>query len=77
MGAHLRGPVSFYEDIGWEGWREEMRGVALSQGIAAYPPLFSDEVFSLANASRRAVPFHEVSYLQQGRSGSAGSVPEG
>lgn len=54
------GPASFYEDLRWEGWRDEVKGVAPSQGIAVYPPLFSAEAYPLVNASRQAVPFNDV-----------------
>lgn len=54
------GPASFYEDMRWEGWRDEVKGVAPSQGISVYPPLFSAEAYPLVNTSRRAVPFDDV-----------------
>ncbi|KAK3192239.1 hypothetical protein K4F52_001869 [Lecanicillium sp. MT-2017a] len=54
------GLVRFYEDMRWEGWRDEVKVVAPSQGIALYPPLFSAEAYPLVNTSRRAVPFDEI-----------------
>jgi hypothetical protein len=40
----LTGPLDrFYEDLRWPGWRDEAGKLAPGQGIAAYPPPWSEE----------------------------------
>jgi hypothetical protein len=40
----LTGPLDrFYEDVRWPRWREEAEKLAPGQGIAAYPPPWSEE----------------------------------
>ncbi|MFD7911077.1 DUF2625 family protein [Streptomyces sp. NPDC059752] len=52
---------TFYEGLRWPGWREEATALALSQGIAVYPFLWSEEAQAdLAATSRRPVPMREV-----------------
>uniref|UniRef100_A0A060TDV9 ARAD1D51084p n=1 Tax=Blastobotrys adeninivorans TaxID=409370 RepID=A0A060TDV9_BLAAD len=61
------GLASFYKDLRWEGWQDEVKGVALSQGITVFPFLFTAEAYPVANASRRVVPFHEVLAFSKGK----------
>jgi hypothetical protein len=47
---------SFYRDLRWPGWEQEVGAVGLDQGLSFYPPLFSREAKDRAALSRQGVP---------------------
>lgn len=51
---------SFYEPFRWPGWEAEVGATPLDQLLAVYPPLFTREGHDVAAASRRAVPWREL-----------------
>ncbi|MEU9043619.1 MULTISPECIES: DUF2625 family protein [unclassified Kitasatospora] len=54
-------PEAFYDALRRPGWRAEAEELALSQGIAVFPFLWSEEAQTDPSAtSRRAVPMREV-----------------
>jgi hypothetical protein len=55
----LSGRVAqFYESLRWSGWEEESRSLTLTQGIAVYPFLWTEQ--AQAAAARRPVPMAEL-----------------
>ena len=70
------GLVSFYQDLRWPGWQDEVTALGEDQGISVYPFLFTAESRPLSQASRRPVPFTEL--LSACRAGTAGArLPPG
>ncbi|MEV6524488.1 DUF2625 family protein [Longispora sp. NPDC051575] len=60
------GTTGFYADLRWPGWEDETRTLALDQGLAVFPFLWSQEARQdLAGTSRRAVPVAELFGSQQ------------
>jgi hypothetical protein len=60
MWALTDGPTSFYADLRWRNWPDDVEPVSPSEGIAVYPPLFTAEAQSIDDTSRRVVPFDEL-----------------
>ncbi|WP_319463761.1 DUF2625 family protein [Micromonospora sp. RTP1Z1] len=57
--------TSFYDNLRWPGWEEEIMALALDQGISAWPPPFTKEGKDLSAVSRKAIPLSEaVSFYQ-------------
>ena len=52
--------TTFYENLRWPGWQEEVAGVATGEGLALYPPPFSTEGQDLAAVTRQPVPLDEL-----------------
>ncbi|RFC71081.1 DUF2625 domain-containing protein [Streptomyces sp. AcE210] len=51
----------FYANLRWPGWKEEVRALNSSQGLAMFPPLWSAEgCQDISATSRRAVPMREL-----------------
>jgi hypothetical protein len=58
------GTTKFYEALRWPGWEQECQGLAITQGIAVYPFLWSNEARAdLSATSRRPVPIAELTTL--------------
>lgn len=55
------GAAEFYDGLRWPGWETEVAAVRLDQGIGLDPPPFSVQGQDVAAASRRPVPFAELS----------------
>jgi hypothetical protein len=55
--------AEFYADLRWDGWEQEVAAVALDQGLSIWPPLCSTESRPIGAASRRPVPWTELSDL--------------
>lgn len=51
---------NYYRELRWQGWRDEIAGVAADQALHLYPPPFSREGKDVSAVSRRAVPVHQV-----------------
>ncbi|MEV6957555.1 DUF2625 family protein [Streptomyces sp. NPDC051183] len=55
------GLQEFYEDLRWDGWRNEVSVLNGRQGLSLYPPLWSAEARrDLLATSRRTVPMAEL-----------------
>jgi hypothetical protein len=54
------GLASFYQDLRWPGWQEEVAALGTDQGISVYPFLFTAQSQPISRASRRPVPFAEL-----------------
>jgi uncharacterized protein DUF2625 len=54
-----------YADLRWPGWQDELADVCGDLGFALYPPPFTVEGRSTANARRTLVPMRELWALQQ------------
>jgi hypothetical protein len=52
---------AFFTDLRWDGWRLEVAGVALDQGLAVYPFLCTAESRPIGATTRRRVPWVELS----------------
>jgi hypothetical protein len=55
------GPETFYRDLRWDGWQQEVTQVRLDAGLAVYPPLCTAESRPIEATTRRAVPWEELS----------------
>jgi hypothetical protein len=55
------GAAEFYEGLRWPGWEQEVAAVPLDRGLSLDPPPFTREGQDVAAASRRPVPFAELS----------------
>jgi hypothetical protein len=52
---------SFYEQLRWPGWQDELARLGPGQGLSFFPPLWSKEGrASLAQTSRKPVPLAEL-----------------
>jgi hypothetical protein len=56
---------SFYENLRWPGWENEMKHVGGDQALSLYPPPWTTEGKDVSQVSRRAIPAREVWALQQ------------
>jgi hypothetical protein len=57
----------FYEGVRWTGWRDDMPGLALDQGMSTFPPLCTREAQDDIDAtSRKPVPISELFSLYGG-----------
>jgi hypothetical protein len=60
------GLQEFYEDLRWDGWRDEVCVLDGRQGLSFFPPLWSAKARQdLLAASRRAVPMAELLSLSR------------
>jgi hypothetical protein len=57
--------ASFYGNLRWRGWEDEVERVGGDQTLSLYPPPWTIEGNDLAKVSRRAVPAREVWAVQQ------------
>lgn len=68
----------FYEGTRWPTWREDARALTFEQGIAVFPPLWSEQARAdLAATSRRAVPMREVLGVAADFAAQTGSADPG
>ena len=51
---------TYYRGLRWQGWRDEVAGLAADQALYLYPPPFSREGKDVSTVNRGAVPVHEV-----------------
>ncbi|MFG1989540.1 DUF2625 family protein [Actinoplanes sp. NPDC048988] len=59
--AMLTGALhGFSAGLRWPGWEAEVAGVALDQGISAWPPPWTREGKDLAAVSRKPIPLAEL-----------------
>lgn len=49
-----------FADLRWPGWEDEVSALAPGQGIALYPPPFSEEGSDIGTVHRRPVPMEEL-----------------
>ena len=55
------GLPEYYKTVFWPGWQAEVGALRLREGIATYPPLWSEEGASdIAGTSRQVVPMTEL-----------------
>ena len=57
IGGHL---ADTFAPLRWSGWRKEVGRLLPDQGVAAYPPPFSQEGKDIGAATRRPVPVQEL-----------------
>jgi hypothetical protein len=55
------GLATFYADLRWDGWAEEVSRIGLGEGLAVMPPLCTSQSRPLGATSRRPVPWGELS----------------
>ena len=60
---------SFYADLRWPGWADEIDLLAPDQGLSVWPPLCTAESRPISVTSRRAVPWTELASLLDELSG--------
>ncbi|MFI6094482.1 DUF2625 family protein [Lentzea sp. NPDC051213] len=61
------GAETFYAELFWPSWQEEVAELGLRDGISMYPPLWSKEGReNIAGTSRKAVPMRELHSLHLG-----------
>lgn len=61
LGAALGGGLEVvFESLSWPGWQEDVASLALSQGIALYPPPSTVEGSDVSKASRSVVSIQEL-----------------
>lgn len=61
LGAALGGALDVvFEGLRWPGWQDEVASLALSQGIALYPPPSTVEGSDVSKASRSVVSIQEL-----------------
>ncbi|MEV6602012.1 DUF2625 family protein [Actinoplanes sp. NPDC051346] len=66
LDAMLAGAVpQFYAGLRWPGWEIEVAGVALDEGISAWPPPWTKEGKDLSVVSRRPIRLTELVSVQQ------------
>ena len=53
----------FYADLRWPGWQDEVSRVGENQGMSVFPPVCAAESRPIESATRRAVPWAELSAL--------------
>lgn len=63
------GLADFYADLRWPGWESEALSLALDEGIAVHPFLWTAEGRAIARASRSVVPFAELLDLHDDMAG--------
>ncbi|MEU7792849.1 DUF2625 family protein [Micromonospora tulbaghiae] len=64
--AMLTGALTgFYEGLRWPGWEAEVAGVALDQGISAWPPPWTREGKDLSAVSRKPILLAELVSVHQ------------
>jgi hypothetical protein len=51
---------SYYSNLRWKGWEQEVSTLTGSQGLACYPFLFTREGKNVARDKRRVVPIKEL-----------------
>ncbi len=71
------GLTEFYADLRWAGWERESAALGLDQGIAIYPPPFTEQARELGATSRRAVPFDELLAVYDDWSRQLADLPSG
>lgn len=60
------GLQEFYQDLRWDGWRDEVSVLNGRQGLSFFPPLWSAEARQdLSATSRRVVPMAELLSLSR------------
>ena len=59
------GTKEFYRELRWPGWEDEVAALSIDEGISVYPFLFTEEGRNIATATRKAVPFRELLYLNE------------
>jgi hypothetical protein len=52
--------ASYYKNLRWKGWEQEIEVLTGNQGIACYPFLFTKEGKDVAKNKRKAVPIAEL-----------------
>jgi hypothetical protein len=52
--------ASYYKNLRWKGWEQEVEALTGNQGIACYPFLFTKEGKNVAKNKRKAVPIAEL-----------------
>ena len=58
--------ASFYRDLRWDGWQDEVAQVGLDAALSVYPPLCAAESRPIDETARRSVPWAELSaYLDE------------
>ncbi|WP_204912466.1 DUF2625 family protein [Microlunatus spumicola] len=61
VNALLAGGFStFYTDLRWSGWEEEVAALPTGTGLWVYPPLSSEEGRDISRSSRKPVPMTEL-----------------
>jgi Protein of unknown function DUF2625 len=61
LAAALAGGLNdFYAELRWPGWEQEVDGLGAGEGVAVYPPPFTEQGRDIAAASRRPVPLAEL-----------------
>jgi len=57
---------TFYENVRWPGWENEIAALTGDQSVSVVPPMWTEgEALPIANRDRRAVPAKELWSLQQ------------
>jgi hypothetical protein len=52
--------ASYYKNLRWKGWEQEIKELTGNQGIVCYPFLFTKEGKNIAKSKRKAVPMAEL-----------------
>ena len=66
----------FYADYRWPDWQDEIKDVALDQGLSIYPPLCTKEGQDITTARRRAISFHELVAFHRDLATQVGGAPD-
>ena len=70
------GVAEFYADLRWPGWEADSEGLAVDQGLSAYPFAWSREGRG-PNVSRRAAPLHEIIAVAEEAARQLRGYPDG
>ena len=57
--------ASYYKNLRWKGWEQEVHALDGNQGIMCYPFLFTKEGRNVAKNTRKAVPITELWSINQ------------
>ncbi|MGI4744210.1 MAG: DUF2625 domain-containing protein [Janthinobacterium lividum] len=57
--------ASYYKNLRWKGWEQEVKALTGNQGIMCFPFLFTKEGKNIAKNSRKAVPIAELWSITQ------------
>ena len=57
--------ASYYKNLRWKGWEQEVHALNGNQGIMCYPFLFTKEGKNIAKNTRKAVPITELWGINQ------------
>lgn len=71
------GLTDFYAELRWPGWERDVEGLGADEGVAVYPPPFTEQGRDIAASSRRPVPLSELLGFYDEAAAQLADTPDG